>query len=357
MSRFAAPWDRTLRVTTAAVPVLLGTVVAALAWVLPRAGAPAAVAGGAVALVGGLSGITVAATWALAPRAFAVEGGAIRIERRLREIAIPLHAVRSAGLLPAGALRRAVRLGGSGGLFGYYGRFWSRSLGAFRLYATRRDGLVRIDTADERFVLSPDAPERFLGEVLSRAPQAASEASVPPVRGISRRTKLALAAAMAVVPLAVGAVLAASWAGAPVAARVSPEAVIIERRWRGPIEIPLVAIRSAGVLSPAGLCGARRVAGYSGTEVHYGRFRTEALGGFQLYAWRRGPAVLLETSGGPVVLTPDEPDRFVAEVVRAVEARSRGGDGDDRRQQEQRDGGDPRATSGGHHPSAPRDPH
>jgi hypothetical protein len=319
MPRFAAPWDRTLRVTTALVLVLLAAALAALAWVVARAGAPAGIAGAVALLVGLLFAATVGATWALAPRAFAVEGGAIGVERPLRAIAIPVAAVRSAGLLPPGALRGALRLGGSAGLFGYYGRFWSRSLGAFRLYATRREGLVRIDTGDDRFVLSPGDPERFLAEVLARAPRAASPAGVPaPVRRVSRRTKLALAAGIAIVPLAVGATLAASWAQAPVAARVSPEAVIVERRWTDAVEIPLARVRGAAVLSPAALRGLRRVAGYSGSDVHHGRFRSDALGEFQLYAWRRGPAVLLETSGRPVVLTPDDPDRFVAEVERAL---------------------------------------
>ena len=49
-------------------------------------------------------------------------------------------------------------------------------------------------------------------------------------------------------------------------------------------------------------------------SVAFGRFRSSTLGDFQLYAWGRGPWVLLETDGGPVVLTPEEPARFLAEV-------------------------------------------
>jgi hypothetical protein len=317
VARFPARWDRTLRVSTAAAVTVLAGAVAALLWVAARTGAPSVVAWAAAALFA----ILVAFTWALAPRAFAVEGGAIRVVRALRPVVVPLREVRSAGPLPAAALRGALRLGGSGGLFGYYGRYWSRSLGAFRLYATRRDGLVRVDTAGERFVLSPDAPERFLAEVLAHAPHAASEGAPPPVRKVSRRTKLALAAAVALVPFVAAAVLGASWAQAPVAARVSPDAVVVERRWLGPVEIPLATIRSAGLLSPAALRGMRRVAGHSGGEVEYGQFRSDALGAFQLYAWRRGPAVMLETSGPAVVLTPEEPERFVREVRTAVVAR------------------------------------
>jgi len=318
MPRFAAPWDRTLRVTTLVVVVLLAAVVGIIGVATVRAGAPAALVAGVAALVAAILG----AAWSLAPRAFAVEASQVRIERPLRPIAIPVRSIRSAGLLPEGALRGALRLGGSGGLFGYYGRFWSRGLGAFRLYATRRDGLVWIDTPDERFVLSPDAPERFLEEVLARAPNVRDAGGAPAERRpVGRRAKLGIAAAIAIVPLAVAAILGASWAWAPVGARVSPDAVVVERRWAGPVEIPLAEIRSAEVLPPEALRGARRVAGHSGGGVHYGRFQSEALGGFQLYAWRRGPAVLLETSDGRVVLTPEEPERFVAQVTETIAPR------------------------------------
>jgi hypothetical protein len=315
MPRFSAPWDRTLRVTTVVVVILLAAVVGTIAVATVSAGAPPALVAGVAALVAAILG----ATWSLAPRGFAVEAGQVRIERPLRAIAIPVRSIRSAGLLPKGALRGALRLGGSGGLFGYYGRFWSRSLGAFRLYATRRDGLVRIDTPEERFVLSPEAPERFLEEVLARAPDARAGGEAPVERRpVGRRAKLGIAAAIALVPLAVAAILGASWAWAPVGARVSPDAVVVERRWAGPVEIPLAEILGAEVLPPEALRGVRRVAGHSGGGVHYGRFRSEALGGFQLYAWRRGPAVLLETSDGRVVLTPEDPVGFVAEVTAAI---------------------------------------
>ncbi|HSN89935.1 MAG TPA: PH domain-containing protein, partial [Anaeromyxobacteraceae bacterium] len=231
MPRFGAPWDRTLRAVTVAAVVLLALAVAVFALVAARADLPAALSAAVAALAAALVG----ATWALAPRGFSVEAGQVRVERPLRPVAIAAASIRSAGLLPPDALRGALRLGGSGGLFGYYGRFWSRSLGSFRLYATRRVGLVRIDTVDERFVLSPEPPERFLEEVVTRAPQArAAGDAPPPPRPLGRGLKLGLAAALAIVPLAVAGILGASQAWTPVGSRLTEEAVVIERRWASP---------------------------------------------------------------------------------------------------------------------------
>jgi hypothetical protein len=62
----------------------------------------------------------------------------------------------------------------------------------------------------------------------------------------------------------------------------------------------------------------RRVSGTYAGDVRYGHFRSRELGDVQLYAWRPGPYVLLETSRGRVVLTPDDRDAFVEAVQAAL---------------------------------------
>jgi hypothetical protein len=216
-----------------------------------------------------------------------------------------------------------MRVAGSGGLFGYYGRFWNRSLGAFRAYATRRSDLVRVDTADERFVLSPDAPDRFLDELCARAPSAARATAYEPLerRPVPRRTWLLVAALVGIVPLAAGAIALAIYAWTPYAAAVEGGAIRIERRLASPVVIPLAEVRGAERLSRERASGLHRVAGTSVPGgPHYGHFRSRALGDLQLYAWRPGGHVLLETDRGRVVVTPDDPGAFVS-AVRAGTAR------------------------------------
>ncbi len=50
----------------------------------------------------------------------------------------------------------------------------SPTLGSYRLYATRTAGLVALDTARGRLVLSPEPPEGFVAALRLRAPQAAA---------------------------------------------------------------------------------------------------------------------------------------------------------------------------------------
>jgi hypothetical protein len=316
MSRFAAPRDRTTWISTAfGLAVLIGAGAVVLA-VAPGDGFGRGVGAGVVlvlALVAGLS-------WALAPAAFRVEAGALVVERPLRPIRVPLAEVEAAMLLPPEALRGAVRMGGSGGLFGWYGRYRSPALGAFKLYASRRSGLVLVDARAERYVLSPDEPERFVEELRGRASLAAP-AALPPPRPVSRRAKVWIGALVVGLPVAVVGAILGSMAFAPVGVLVSPEAVVVQRRWVGPLELPLAGVRSAEVLPPGALGDLHRTAGVALPGIAYGRFRSDTLGSFRLYAWRRGGAVLLEMEDGPVVLTPEEPDVFARQVREALARR------------------------------------
>jgi hypothetical protein len=141
--------DRPNRMLTFGVGALVAAVVAVVAATGSKAGI--------VAL-----GITVGAlavSWAMSPRALAVEGDEIVIERRLwPSLRFARCDVVSAGPLDSVG-RKAARLFGVGGFFGSYGLFWSDKLGKFRLYAThagqavvvkRKEGLLPIViTADD----------------------------------------------------------------------------------------------------------------------------------------------------------------------------------------------------------------
>jgi hypothetical protein len=160
MTRYRAPWSSGLRATTWGVVILLAFTAAAMLGLAAWTGGPAVTAWIAAILVPVLAGSLWLAR-ALAPRGFTVGARAIRVERTLGEVIIPLDRLRSIARFP-GPLPGLVQLLGSGGVFGYYGSFWNRSLGAFLLHATRRADLVLLDTDRERFLLSPDPAGPFV---------------------------------------------------------------------------------------------------------------------------------------------------------------------------------------------------
>lgn len=319
--RFAAPWDRTNRVsTTVATVVLAAVVIAAGAF---TAGLDAAAAPVVVAVVAACAGATVGLAWAFGPKGYAILGDELLIERPLRAIAIPLRSIRAAVPLPDGSLKGALKVAGSGGLFGWYGRFWNRRLGSFRAYATRRDGLVLVDAGGDRFVLSPEPPGRFVEALLARAPAASRASGDVPLarRPTPRRVLVLLALLTALVPVSIGGVFAGVWAFSPVAARVAEGEIRIERNVAPAVVLPLAGVSRVERLAPE---HARRLWRVAGTSVpggvRYGHFRSRELGDVRLYAWRDQPYVLVDGAGGRVVVTPDDADAFVA-AVRAGMAR------------------------------------
>ena len=56
-----------------------------------------------------------------------------------------------------------LRTFGSGGFFGFFGRFYSRPPGRFKIYATNGKDLVLVELADgAKFLLSPHSAEAFV---------------------------------------------------------------------------------------------------------------------------------------------------------------------------------------------------
>jgi len=162
---FTAPWDQKLTLITVVTSTLLLAAGALSIWMaltLVPSGA-----GRAVILLGGLIAIAAFLLGILfAPRGYTIANGRLTIDRILSPVEIPLESIQTAERLPADRLAGSWRTLGSGGFFGYYGRFRNRALGSYRMYATRGDGCVLV-RAERLYVLTPDSPERFI-ETLAR---------------------------------------------------------------------------------------------------------------------------------------------------------------------------------------------
>ncbi len=172
---FTAPWDHRLTTLTILFSGILAGATVLVAWMaLTRApSAPLRVAMLASALIPALALVAGAL---LAPRDYEVGQGRLRIRRSIGSIEIPLSSIQDVGQLSVESLAGSTRTLGSGGLFGYYGRFQNRTLGNYRMYATRGEGYVLV-RADHPYVLTPDSPEAFI-EAVNRGRPAASGAQV-----------------------------------------------------------------------------------------------------------------------------------------------------------------------------------
>lgn len=108
-----------------------------------------------------LSAILIFLSYAFSPLGYTVDHKEIVIQRIIKSIIIPLSTVKGVKFDPKAGGLRAVRLFGSGGLFGYYGKFRSAELGVHDRYVTDCKKSVVI-YANKTYVISPDKPEVFV---------------------------------------------------------------------------------------------------------------------------------------------------------------------------------------------------
>ena len=104
-------------------------------------------------------------SYAWSPNQFETDALNITIRKMWNPIVIPRASIIESRLIEADDISGSVRLMGSGGLFGYYGKFNNSKLKTYNLQAGNRVNLVLIKTTDKTYVLTPDNREAFLKDV------------------------------------------------------------------------------------------------------------------------------------------------------------------------------------------------
>lgn len=158
---FRASMDRTTRISTIVVTVLFAA--------LPVAGLFMGIASGnwALAAVGCVLAVVYAIVYVYRPTAYEITTHGLLIHRPAGVVKIASSRIRQVQPLEKAQVRFALRTFGVGGLFGYFGSFYTKSLGTMTWYLTRFDALVLIETDREKLVLSPNDREAFLRELLA----------------------------------------------------------------------------------------------------------------------------------------------------------------------------------------------
>src|SRR6185437_2931920 len=111
-------------------------------------------------------------------------------------------------------------------------------------------------------------------------------------------------------------ILAAAFAWSPAGYSIA-DGFLSVHRVIGNLRIPLASIREVRVASPEELQGSIRIFGSGGLFGYYGNFRSPRLGKGKLgkstwFMTRHSHAVIVATSAGNFVLSPDDVDGFVA---------------------------------------------
>lgn len=149
MSTFSVSYDTTTKIVSAGIVIVL---------------AAAGMATHSI-LVGGIALVILFLGYAYSPRGYQVSDGAIVVKRLIGDVRIPLAGLRDVRSATRDDLSGAIRLFGSGGLFGYYGLFRTANLGKSSWYVTNRSKAVIVITSNKTVVLSPDDVDGFINTV------------------------------------------------------------------------------------------------------------------------------------------------------------------------------------------------
>jgi hypothetical protein len=110
------------------------------------------------------------------PTRFEVSSAGVDVVWRLRRERIPREAIVATRPIDRAALRQEAGWGmrvGAGGVWGAFGWLWTTKRGIVRMYISRLDGLVWMETTDRPWLVTPAQPDLFrvaLSQAASRIP-------------------------------------------------------------------------------------------------------------------------------------------------------------------------------------------
>ena len=163
---FSSPWDGKLVLSTLLLSIIIGggcalTAYTALSTPMPR------IAKVCLLLAALVPAAAIVGAAAYAPLKMSISSAGIEVHRLIGPVVIPFERISRVDLLEAERLRGSIREFGVSGLFGHFGRFRSKDIGPYTLYATSSGGYVLVE-ADKPIVLTPERPEEFVASVRSR---------------------------------------------------------------------------------------------------------------------------------------------------------------------------------------------
>jgi hypothetical protein len=304
---FGAHYDRLTKIVSAgAVMLLVAVPVMAM-----RAGAVAVF----VALV---SATVIALSFAFSPRGYVISGGEFRVKRLIADVVFPLDELRFVRDATTADFRGCVRLWASGGLFGYYGWFWSKALGRSRWYVTDRSKAVVVADGDQIILVSPEDRDGFVAAIGRRDAGIAAPSTRSAIGGLVVPLIVGLAIGGATLALVASAFLYAP--GRP-PVDLTRDSLVIHSRFYG-MTVPASSVDAANVrvvdlrLEP-GWKPVLRTDGFGNPYYRAGNFQTANGRDVKLFTTGTERLVLLPPSredGTPVLLDAVDPDQFVTQV-------------------------------------------
>jgi hypothetical protein len=301
---FSASFDRTTKITSTLVCLLLLAVILAVHNIVLTC----------------LSLLVIVLSYAYSPRGYVLADRSILVQRLFSNARIALDDVRQARRATPDDFCGCIRLWGSGGLFGYYGLFRTTNLGKSTWYVTNRSNAVVVITGAKTVLFSPDDPDGFQAALRASTPipDSYAAASFEPARTFGSIGKV-IAAAGVIAALGV-AILATTYSPGVPSYTLTPESLTIHDRFY-PVTLKASAVDVAQVRILDLTQGAdwrptQRTNGFANSHYRSGWFRVASGQKVRLYLANSPRVVLVPPKGdGTAVLyQAADPEKFVDQL-------------------------------------------
>lgn len=275
-----------------------------------------------------ISVAVVGLSYAYSPRGYEITGGELRVKRLVGDVVFPLTRLRFVRDATTSDYWGCIRLWGSSGMFGYYGRYWSRDLGACRWYVTDRSRALIVTDGKGMILLSPDNRDGFVA-ALQEGNGSTLEPGSEKTGGWGRRVTVGgfLGVALVIVSLALTAAAFRYDPGRPPVELRRDELEIHSWFYGMTVEAASVdvnTVRVVDLLSEKDWRPVRRVGGFGNSHYRAGNFRTANGRAVKLFTTGSQKLVLLPPrteAGMPVLLDVTDPERFAEQVREAWKER------------------------------------
>ena len=257
-------------------------------------------------LLGAFELCVIALAYLYSPQSYAISGGFLLIKRLIGTVRLPLSSILELRAGTADDLRKCIRLWGSGGLLGYYGRFKTAKLGQCRWYMTNRSNSVIVVTGDRTLILSPNDVPGFLASVrrVVSVPETA-EGQVARASDTSRAgfaVGLWIGAAVAILVLCVVGFALMYAPGPPNLTLTSNSLTIHDRFYPVTVnaaDIDVGGIKIVNIHTDREWKPIARTDGFANAHYHSGWFQV-AGGSVRMY-WADGPRLIFYTTISEVI--------------------------------------------------------
>jgi hypothetical protein len=285
-----------------------------------------AIRSGTVAIVLALfSAAAIALAYGYSPRGFEISDGAFRVKRLMGDVVFPLTSLRFVRDANPADFRGSVRLWASGGLFGYYGLFWSKALGKSKWYVTDRSKAIVLTNGSQTVLVSPEDHDGFVAAIERADAEILAPSSESADTG--RRFINIAGFAIRIVGFAIGGLGLAIGAAALLYAPGRPpvdligDALVIHSRFCG-MTVPASSVDAAHVRvvdlqTESGWRPTMKTYGFDNPHYRAWNFRTANGQAIKLFTTGSERLVLLPPSsqdGLPVLLDVDDPDQLAARI-------------------------------------------